>query len=72
MDMKKVCLAVIGAESENEVATILGSTPEMLEPNNWVPLDRRETNHNVTTNQQAYGPKAASELMTNMRGRAAA
>jgi hypothetical protein len=66
MDMKKICLALIGAESEAEVDKILASVPEMNDPNNWLPLDRRETNYNVTTNQSASGPKAATELMTNM------
>jgi hypothetical protein len=66
VDMKKICLALINAESEEAVDAILASIPEMKDPKNWVPLDRRETNYNVTTNQQASGPKAATELMTNM------
>ena len=66
MDVKKICLALIDAESEADVDDILASVPEMNDPNNWVPLDRRETNYNVTTNQSASGPKAATELMTNM------
>jgi hypothetical protein len=66
MDMKKICLALIAAESEEQVDEILAGIPEMNDAKNWVPLDRRETNYNVTTNQQASGPKAATELMTNM------
>jgi hypothetical protein len=66
MDMKKICRALIDAESEEAVETIIASVPEMNNTDNWVPLDRRETNYNVTTNQQASGPKAATELMTNM------
>lgn len=66
MDMKKICLALLDAQSEADVDKIVASVPEMADPKNWTPLDRRETNYNVTTNQQASGPKAATELMTNM------
>lgn len=66
MDMKAICLKLLDAQSEKEVDAIIASVPEMGNPKNWTPLDRRETNYNVTTNQQASGPKAATELMTNM------
>lgn len=66
MDLKEICLKLLDAQSEKEVNAIIASVPEMNDPKNWVPLDRRETNYNVTTNQQASGPKAATELMTNM------
>jgi hypothetical protein len=33
---------------------------------NWHPLDDRETNFNVTSNQASDGGKALTELMTNM------
>ncbi len=66
MDMKKICLQLLDAQSEADVDKIVASVPEMADPKNWTPLDRRETNYNVTTNQQASGPKAATELMTNM------
>lgn len=66
MDLKKLCLDLLDAQSEAEVEKIVASVPEMTDPLNWTPLDRRETNYNVTTNQQASGPKAATELMTNM------
>lgn len=64
--MKKICLALLDAQSEADVDKVIASVPEMADPKNWTPLDRRETNYNVTTNQQASGPKAATELMTNM------
>ncbi|CAM5774576.1 hypothetical protein [Mesorhizobium amorphae] len=66
MDMKKTCLALLLAESEKEVAGIIESTPEMSDPKNWRPLDNRETNFNVTSNQASDGGKALTELMTNM------
>ena len=66
MDLKKLCLDLLDAQSEAEVEAIIATVPEMADPANWTPLDRRETNYNITTNQQASGPKAATELMTNM------
>lgn len=66
MNRKILCLELLAAESEAVVQAILDKVPEMKDPKNWVPLDRRETNYNVTTNQQTSGPKAATELMTNM------
>ena len=66
MNSKDICLKLLDAQSEQEVNAIIASVPEMNDPKNWTPLDRRETNYNVTTNQQASGPKAATELMTNM------
>ena len=38
----------------------------MRDSENWVPLDKRDTNFNVVTNQAMTGAKAATELMTNM------
>lgn len=66
MDEKKVCLELLAAESEAEVDRIIKSIPEMLNPKNWKPLDGRETNFNVTSNQASDGGKALTELMTNM------
>lgn len=66
MDLKNICLALLDAQSEADVDKIVASIKEMVDPMNWSPLDGRETNYNVTTNQQASGPKAATELMTNM------
>jgi hypothetical protein len=45
---------------------ILMAEPEMAQPKNWRPLDGRETNFNVTSNQASDGGKALTELMTNM------
>ena len=42
------------------------SVPEMANQKNWRPLDGRETNFNVTSNQASDGGKALTELMTNM------
>lgn len=63
---KDVCLLLLAAESEADVEHIVESDPEMGNPNNWRPLDRRETNFNVTSNQASDGGKALTELMTNM------
>jgi hypothetical protein len=65
-DAAALARALLAAESEAEVQKIIENTAELNELANWLPLDGRETNYNVTTNQQASGPKAATELMTNM------
>jgi len=61
-----VCLRLLAAESEAEVQTVITETAEMANPKNWRPLDGRETNFNVTSNQASDGGKALTELMTNM------
>lgn len=66
MDSKDVCLQLLSAESEDAVQAVIESIPEMMYRDNWYPLDGRETNFNVVTNQAATGGKAATELMTNM------
>lgn len=66
MNSRDVCLALLGAESEAVVQKILDATPEMADLKNWRPLDNRETNFNVTSNQASDGGKALTELMTNM------
>ena len=66
MDFKKVCLTLMAAESEAEVDKILSGHPEFQKAKNWKPLDGRETNFNVTSNQASDGGKALTELMTNM------
>ena len=60
--MKKLALDLLGCESEMEVDDVL----QQHIPVNWHPLDNRETNFNVVTNQAASGPKALAELCTNM------
>lgn len=66
MNFKKICLTLMAAESEAEVDEILAGHPEFQDANNWKPIDGRETNFNVTSNQASDGGKALSELMTNM------
>ena len=66
MNSKETCLKLIAAESEADVHAIMMSVPEMQDPENWEPLDKRETNFNVTSNQASDGGKALTELMTNM------
>lgn len=66
MDEKNVCLNLLAAESEADVQEIVKSVTEMQDGNNWQPLDKRDTNFNVTSNQASDGGKALTELMTNM------
>lgn len=66
MKSKDVCFQLLAAESEREVQKILDSNSEFKKPSNWKPLDNRETNFNVTSNQASDGGKALTELMTNM------
>ncbi len=65
-DAETVCRQLLDAESEAKVQAILDSVPEMANQKNWRPLDGRETNFNVTSNQASDGGKALTELMTNM------
>src|SRR5829696_7392015 len=66
MNAKDICRRFLRAESEEEAQEIIDSIPEMKDPRNWRPLDGRETNFNVTSNQASDGGKALTELMTNM------
>lgn len=66
MKEKDLCLDLLAAESEAEVQKIIDSLPEMRSSKNWRPLDNRETNFNITSNQASDGGKALTELMTNM------
>src|SRR6266699_1280742 len=66
MKSKDVCFELLSAESEKEVQKIIESAPEFKKSSNWRPLDNRETNFNVTSNQASDGGKALTELMTNM------
>ena len=66
MNSKKLCIEILTAESEEKVQAIIKRTPKMRDSENWVPLDKRDTNFNVVTNQAMTGAKAATELMTNM------
>ena len=66
MDAKDVCLRLLAAEAEVEAHKIIESVSEMRDRDNWQPLDKRDTNFNVTSNQASDGGKALTELMTNM------
>ncbi|MGE0666891.1 MAG: hypothetical protein AB7O49_10080 [Sphingomonadales bacterium] len=66
MNSKELCLALLEAESEKEALEIMQGSAEMGDLANWKPLDGRETNFNVTSNQASDGGKALTELMTNM------
>ncbi len=65
-DAGAILSGLMTTESEAAVQMIIDKDPFLSDPANWLPLDGRETNYNVTTNQQTSGPKAATELMTNM------
>jgi hypothetical protein len=66
MKSKELCFRLLAAESEKEVLEIMEGSPDMKKASNWRPLDNRETNFNVTSNQASDGGKALTELMTNM------
>ena len=66
MDSKALCLRILDAESECHVYDIVNDVPELLASGNWFPIDGRETNFNVVTNQASTGSKALTELCTNM------
>lgn len=65
-DTRELCLRLLACRSEADVQAVLDASPELRNPKNWRPLDRRETNFNVTSNQASDGGKALTELMTNM------
>ena len=66
MNSKEVCFHILRAESERAVDKIVASVPELSDSGNWHPIDRRDTNFNVVTNQASTGSKALTELCTNM------
>ena len=66
MNLGETCLRLLKAETENAVQKILEANLSMRDPRNWRPLDNRETNFNITSNQASDGGKALTELMTNM------
>ena len=66
VNSKEVCFRILRAESERAVDEIVASVPELSVSDNWRPMDRRETNFNVVTNQASTGSKALTELCTNM------
>jgi hypothetical protein len=67
LDARGICRRLLDAESEADVQTVIDSVPEMANAKNWRPLDNRETNLNVTSNQASAGGKALTALMTHGR-----
>lgn len=58
--------SILYSESEGEVSNIITKNKSMNDPESWKPLDGRDTNVNIITNQSSTGAKAATELITNM------
>ena len=65
MTSEDLCVALLRAESETAVGDVLAEVSADSELK-WHPLDNRETNFNVVTNQASTGAKALTELCTNM------
>lgn len=61
-----LCFRILHAESESEVDDIIASDESLSNTENWYPVDGRDTNFNVVTNQASTGSKALTELCTNM------
>ena len=59
----ELCLGLLRCESEQAVSQIVDDLPADV---TWHPIDDRETNFNVVTNQASTGAKALTELCTNM------
>ena len=59
-------MALLRAESEDEVGSVLDEAGVSAGAISWHPLDGRDTNFNVVTNQASTGAKALTELCTNM------
>ena len=66
MDSENTCIALLRCESEQEVQSVVEATPEMSDTTNWQPIDERDSNFNVVTNQASTGSKALAEMCTNM------
>ena len=66
MNSEQVCFRILRAESESAVEEIVASLTELSNADNWHPIDGRETNYNIVTNQASTGGKALTELCTNM------
>ena len=66
MNSMELCLRLLGAESEKAVGAIVDSDPNLANPDNWRPIDGRDTNFNTVTNQASTGGKALTELCVNM------
>lgn len=66
MTSEDLCIDLLRAESEDEVSKFLDDVGTSAGTITWHPLDGRETNFNVVTNQASTGAKALTELCTNM------
>lgn len=66
MNNKDLCIRLLHSESERAVSAIITSEPDLTNNGNWHPIDGRDTNFNVVTNQASTGSKALTELCTNM------
>ena len=66
MTAEDFCLALLRSETEEEVSADLAQHLESVGEVKWCPIDGRESNFNVVTNQAASGGKALTELCTNM------
>ena len=66
MNSKDLCFQLLHAESERQVDAIVSSEADLGKKSNWHPIDGRDTNFNVVTNQASTGSKALTELCTNM------
>lgn len=66
MTSEDLCMDLLRAESEDEVSKLLDDVGTSAGTITWHPLDGRETNFNVVTNQASTGAKALTELCTNM------
>lgn len=66
MTSEELCMALLRAESEEEVSRVLDEAGTSAGVISWGLLDDRETNFNVVTNQASTGAKALTELCTNM------
>ena len=66
MNAKELCFAILHSDTEDEVSAILDQNLESVGSVEWRPIDGRESNFNVVTNQAATGGKALTELCTNM------
>ena len=66
MTSEELCMALLRAESEEEVSRVLDEAGTSAGVISWGLLDGRDTNFNVVTNQASTGAKALTELCTNM------
>lgn len=66
MTSEDLCFALLDAESEGAVSDVLSTVNPRIHKVTWHPLDKRETNFNIVTNQASTGAKALTELCTNM------